>query len=197
MEYLDAVRAGVIAPAHLSEPHNGSMPATPLDEQSRGTNNNYARADGQNLGNFITDRNSSRVLAPPGGQSQLGYLFGPEATNESRAAPSREAPPPPYAQEPARGWAPLPQPQVPHPAIGMQPAPHLAARAAAQSNNPLDNLGGRGSNNNYSRADGQNLGNFITDRNSSRVLAPPGGCVASAPPRARPVLHVASSAPFA
>ena len=29
-------------------------------------NNNYGRPEGQNVGNFLTDRNSSRVLAPPG-----------------------------------------------------------------------------------------------------------------------------------
>ena len=33
--------------------------------------NNYARPDGQNTGNFMTDRNSSRVLAPPGGFSSF------------------------------------------------------------------------------------------------------------------------------
>lgn len=35
--------------------------------------NNYARPGGQqNVGNYMTDRNSSRVLAPPGGKSQVG-----------------------------------------------------------------------------------------------------------------------------
>lgn len=46
----------------------------------------------QNVGNFITDRPSSRVLAPPGGSSQI--IFG-------QAAAPRPAPPPvmpaPYA----------------------------------------------------------------------------------------------------
>ena len=40
------------------------------------SNNNYARASGQNVGNFITDKPSSRVLAPPGGKSNTAYLFG-------------------------------------------------------------------------------------------------------------------------
>ena len=35
--------------------------------------NAYARPDGQNVGNFITDRSSSRVLAPPGGGSQITF----------------------------------------------------------------------------------------------------------------------------
>lgn len=33
--------------------------------------NNYVRPEGQNVGNFITDRPSSRVLAPPGGGSKI------------------------------------------------------------------------------------------------------------------------------
>lgn len=35
--------------------------------------NNYARPGGQNVGNFLTDRTSSRVLAPPGGGSQITF----------------------------------------------------------------------------------------------------------------------------
>ncbi|KAI4302948.1 hypothetical protein MLD38_038635 [Melastoma candidum] len=40
------------------------------------SNNNYHRAQGQNSGNFITDRPSTRVKSAPGGDSCLGYLFG-------------------------------------------------------------------------------------------------------------------------
>eukprot|EP00245_Coleochaete_scutata_P015429 TRINITY_DN6875_c0_g1_i1.p1 TRINITY_DN6875_c0_g1~~TRINITY_DN6875_c0_g1_i1.p1 ORF type:complete len:129 (-),score=22.59 TRINITY_DN6875_c0_g1_i1:697-1083(-) len=39
-------------------------------------NNNYHRDGGQNNGNFITDRPTTRVHAAPGGGSSLGYLFG-------------------------------------------------------------------------------------------------------------------------
>ncbi|XP_038889735.1 protein SPIRAL1-like 1 [Benincasa hispida] len=38
--------------------------------------NNYYRADGQNCGNFITDRPSTKVHAAPGGGSSLDFLFG-------------------------------------------------------------------------------------------------------------------------
>ncbi|KAH9610172.1 hypothetical protein KSS87_009952 [Heliosperma pusillum] len=38
--------------------------------------NNYHRANGQNSGNFITDRPSTKVKYVPGGNSSLGYLFG-------------------------------------------------------------------------------------------------------------------------
>lgn len=40
--------------------------------------NNYVRSAGQNVGNFLTDRNSSHVLAPPGGVSQI--CFGDDST---------------------------------------------------------------------------------------------------------------------
>ncbi|KAK3253154.1 hypothetical protein CYMTET_37582 [Cymbomonas tetramitiformis] len=41
--------------------------------QASGSSNSYARPDGQNCGNFLTDRNSSRVLAPPGGGSSITF----------------------------------------------------------------------------------------------------------------------------
>ncbi|XP_041002783.1 protein SPIRAL1-like 3 [Juglans microcarpa x Juglans regia] len=43
--------------------------------------NNYSRADGQNCGNFITDRPSTKVHSAPGGGSSLGYLFGGSGGN--------------------------------------------------------------------------------------------------------------------
>ena len=45
--------------------------------------NNYTRPEGQNVGNHITGRPSSRVLAPPGGGSQI--FFGNE---EPQAEPA-------------------------------------------------------------------------------------------------------------
>ncbi|KAG2240309.1 hypothetical protein Bca4012_023301 [Brassica carinata] len=38
--------------------------------------NNYHRAQGQNSGNFVTDRPTTKVKSVPGGGSTLGYLFG-------------------------------------------------------------------------------------------------------------------------
>ncbi|XP_057952409.1 protein SPIRAL1-like 2 isoform X2 [Malania oleifera] len=51
---------------------------TPAGIQGNTANNtnNYFRADGQNCGNFITDRPSTKVHSAPGGGSSLGYLFG-------------------------------------------------------------------------------------------------------------------------
>ncbi|KAG2245526.1 hypothetical protein Bca52824_085154 [Brassica carinata] len=42
----------------------------------RGSPNNYFRSEGQNSGNFLTERPSTKVRSAPGGVSSLGYLFG-------------------------------------------------------------------------------------------------------------------------
>ena len=58
--------------------------------------NNYSRPDGQNVGNFLGARPSSRVLAAPGGNST--FAFGHA---ESNSTPSRPAPAPAPHHEPA------------------------------------------------------------------------------------------------
>jgi SPIRAL1-like protein len=50
--------------------------AAQTEGQASRNSNNYHRADGQNSGNFITDRPSTKVHSAPGGGSSLGYLFG-------------------------------------------------------------------------------------------------------------------------
>lgn len=45
-----------------------------LGREVPNSGNNYSRPNGQNSGNFITDRPSSRVLQAPGGASQI--MFG-------------------------------------------------------------------------------------------------------------------------
>lgn len=52
----------------------GSIAGTASTDMAEGTlRNNYTRPEGQNVGNFLTDRNSSRVLAPPGGGSSITF----------------------------------------------------------------------------------------------------------------------------
>ncbi|KAB1215369.1 Protein SPIRAL1-like 2 [Morella rubra] len=53
------------------KPHDSR---TPTEKEK--VENNYHRAQGQNSGNFITDRPSTKVKSVPGGDSSLGYLFG-------------------------------------------------------------------------------------------------------------------------
>jgi len=65
----------VVAPKVAQPPPVAAVAAQPEGQASRNTNN-YHRADGQNTGNFITDRPSTKVHSAPGGGSSLGYLFG-------------------------------------------------------------------------------------------------------------------------
>eukprot|EP01024_Parvocaulis_polyphysoides_P002118 TRINITY_DN10652_c0_g1_i1.p1 TRINITY_DN10652_c0_g1~~TRINITY_DN10652_c0_g1_i1.p1 ORF type:complete len:294 (-),score=25.45 TRINITY_DN10652_c0_g1_i1:118-951(-) len=120
--------------------------------------NNYHRPQGQNVGNFISDRPSSKVLAPPGGGSSISFsgdvldqtiiqkenLQAHETTDLSKLDVTNIQ----YASEP---------------------------RAHNCQQKEEERMSGGGASNNYHRPGGQNLGNFITDRPSSRVLAAPGG----------------------
>ncbi|XAR71304.1 hypothetical protein NMG60_11028504 [Bertholletia excelsa] len=62
------------------KPAASSLPADSGKQIPAGINhnntNNYFRADGQNCGNFLTDRPTTKVHAAPGGGSSLDYLFG-------------------------------------------------------------------------------------------------------------------------
>ncbi|KAJ9517131.1 hypothetical protein QJQ45_009107 [Haematococcus lacustris] len=126
-----------------------------------GSGNNYARPGGQqNVGNFLADRPSSRVLAPPGGNTQISFGdhtlpgYGSPAPKAAPSAPTQAAPAP-YGV--SSGNTPSRDPGY----------------VAGHSSQDM-NVGHMA--NNYSRPNGQqNVGNYITGRNSSRVLAPPGG----------------------
>jgi SPIRAL1-like protein len=60
---VDAMHAGQIK---VIVPNKGASGVSSVG-------NNYGRADGQNVGNFMTGRSSSRVLAPPGGGSSFSF----------------------------------------------------------------------------------------------------------------------------
>ncbi|KAG2540071.1 protein SPIRAL1-like 1 [Panicum virgatum] len=69
------------APATSAPPTEKPAPAKPdvtkqIPAGVTSQTNNYHRADGQNTGNFLTDRPSTKVHAAPGGGSSLDYLFG-------------------------------------------------------------------------------------------------------------------------
>ncbi|XP_027361201.1 protein SPIRAL1-like 1 [Abrus precatorius] len=54
-----------------------SKPVAPITiDPNKPAGINSHSTDGQNTGNFITDRPSTKVHAAPGGGSSLGYLFG-------------------------------------------------------------------------------------------------------------------------
>lgn len=125
--------------------------------------NNYSRPEGQNVGNFMTDRPSSRVLAQPGGGSQIVFGNSTDAMDSYRRGGPPQGPPQAYNSPPpgAPHWAP-PQ-QVSSGGSPYSQSPQRGGPAVGTSNN------------NYHRPSGQNVGNFLTDKPSSRVLAPPGG----------------------
>ncbi|CAN6284349.1 unnamed protein product, partial [Urochloa humidicola] len=73
--------AAPAAPAASAPPTEKPAPAKPdvtkqIPAGVTSQTNNYHRADGQNTGNFLTDRPSTKVHAAPGGGSSLDYLFG-------------------------------------------------------------------------------------------------------------------------
>ncbi|RWR72867.1 protein SPIRAL1-like protein 1 [Cinnamomum micranthum f. kanehirae] len=86
----EAPKPNISQPAQNPEPAVNNVPAQkptapsqPVDNSKQipagihgNPTNNYFRADGQNSGNFLTDRPSTKVHAAPGGGSSLGYLFG-------------------------------------------------------------------------------------------------------------------------
>ncbi|GFQ07411.1 protein spiral1-like 1 [Phtheirospermum japonicum] len=103
-----------------------------------------------------------RGVSSGGGQSSLGYLFGSgEAPPPKPAANNMEAPPP-------RNPAPAANHVVPEKASAVLPPVEGTKQIPA-------GIQGSQKNNNYHRADGQNTGNFLTDRPSTKVHAAPGG----------------------
>ncbi|TVU03421.1 hypothetical protein EJB05_51047 [Eragrostis curvula] len=63
------------APPPPAATEGGKIKEIPAGVRGSQTNN-YFRAQGQNCGNFLTDRPSTKVHAAPGGGSSLDYLFG-------------------------------------------------------------------------------------------------------------------------
>lgn len=60
-------------PPPPSEGEAGDHAAAPRDAPPSPPSNNYSRPQGQNVGNYMTGRPTSRVLAPPGGASQISF----------------------------------------------------------------------------------------------------------------------------
>mmetsp|Transcript_720 Transcript_720/g.2481 ORF Transcript_720/g.2481 Transcript_720/m.2481 type:complete len:115 (-) Transcript_720:213-557(-) len=103
------------------------------------------KGDPQNSGNLLPSRPSTRLHAPPGGQSSLSLAWGP--------------------QEP-----PQQQPQQSAPAVVVPKKdvePPTTTTAAAEKGGLSSNAFANGAN--------QNCGNVLTDRPTTRLHAPPGG----------------------
>lgn len=71
------IQALVIRSSLKTVDASGSVAAvSPAVSPARSAVNNYHRPEGQNVGNFLTERPVSRVLNVPGGSSQI--VFGSE-----------------------------------------------------------------------------------------------------------------------
>ncbi|CAG9464781.1 unnamed protein product [Pedinophyceae sp. YPF-701] len=148
------------------------------DEGPAPQGNNHQRVDGQNNGNFISDRPSSRVIAPPGGRGDNNIFGrGEEPLQELKRMTPRDL----RVELRSRGLNPAgcKDSMVERLANNYDlPKSNADCEAAAAAASGLAMPGEsaiNGPGNNYARPNGQNVGNFVTDRPSSRVLAPPGG----------------------
>ncbi|XP_077217452.1 protein SPIRAL1-like 2 [Tasmannia lanceolata] len=101
-----------------------------------------------------------RGVSSGGGQSSLGYLFGSGEAPKPVAVPAQNVEPPPVQNSP------VDPPPVQKSPVASPPVDNSKQIPAGIHGNPA---------NNYFRADGQNSGNFITDRPSTKVHAAPGG----------------------
>eukprot|EP00191_Tetraselmis_sp_GSL018_P015356 CAMPEP_0177596772 /NCGR_PEP_ID=MMETSP0419_2-20121207/11315_1 /TAXON_ID=582737 /ORGANISM="Tetraselmis sp., Strain GSL018" /LENGTH=190 /DNA_ID=CAMNT_0019088815 /DNA_START=701 /DNA_END=1273 /DNA_ORIENTATION=- len=152
----------------LTQDNAETQPDGPGTQAAVGANvNNYQRPDGQNVGNFITDRPSSRVLAHPGGGSQISLSWESDSKPDPCPAPAETC------QKPL---GPDLEASIPQAQVEVLPKVSGSAENVAPSSVASPAASSEGfSKNNYSRPSGQNIGNFITDRPTSRVLSHPGG----------------------
>lgn len=128
----------------------------------------------------MTGRSSTRLHAPPGGTSQAGSLiFGGSAPQEDRFGGRGRRSNPVHQQQQSTYQQSQQQTsfankeQFSQQNIQQQQQP--VAKKQTQSTNSLNIGSGHVSANAFASGTNQNCGNFMTDRPTSRVLAPPGG----------------------
>ena len=143
----------------------GAAPAADVGISS----NKFANGANQNCGNYMTGRSSTRLHAPPGGSSQAGSLiFGGSAPAPAHQRTSGRR----QIAQPT-GTAKMPMQPV---ATNVQTEPIPAMASKQQIEAPAQQSANKGvSANRFANGANQNCGNFLTDRPTSRVLAPPGG----------------------
>eukprot|EP00939_MAST-03C_sp_MAST-3C-sp1_P004057 g4057.t1 len=154
-----AKKRGVTAPppapvtTDRTAPTESATPvAAPSVSDKKGTTsaNAFACGSNQNAGNFITDRPTTRVHAPPGGRSQITFGCDTAPTTKSKT------------------------PSPPKKVATKTPAAASASTTSAVAAPPTNATKGTSANA-FACGSNQNAGNFITDRPTTRVHAPPGG----------------------
>jgi len=115
-----------------------------------------------------------RVAAPPGGQTSWSLGWGADAAPAPARRTGRGAGQFVPSETGASAYAPAAAPAYSAPAPAYS-APEPAAYSAPLSAAPGRATGVTGSSNAFARGANQNQGNVLTDRPTSKVLAPPGG----------------------
>jgi len=134
--------------------------------RGRVSSNSYASGSSQNTGNVITDRSSTRVAQQPGGNSSLSLGWGGSgggATHSNRRQQQQQQQQPPPQQ----------QQQYSYPGGAQQQQGRYGASGSTAFGANPDRM--RNSSNAFANGSNQNTGNYITDRSSTRIHAPPGG----------------------
>mmetsp|Transcript_19645 Transcript_19645/g.45917 ORF Transcript_19645/g.45917 Transcript_19645/m.45917 type:complete len:181 (+) Transcript_19645:18-560(+) len=132
------------------------------------SSNKYASGSNQNCGNVMTGRSSTRLHAPPGGTSQAGSLIFGGANAGDRFAGHRG--------NRSQQTSSISFGNNNTTAAAQEPFKAKAVNNQVQQQQTVTKkIGGGTSANAFASGTNQNCGNFITDRPTSRVLAPPGG----------------------
>lgn len=128
--------------------------------------NAFANGSNQNCGNYLTERPTTRLHAPPGGKTSFSLGWGGDDEPAPRQRPATGGPAP---------WGPPGERERDSTDArrysgkgGETTSGHGRGSVAAGGN-------GRVSGNTFANGSNQNCGNFITDVSSTRVAAPPGG----------------------
>jgi len=149
---LHAAPGGKSSMADLLSGGSSSSSAEPV------SSNKFASGANMNAGNFISERSTTRLHAPPGGRSEMAGVFGDMAPSAG-PEPVRATGAPPAAREedtmPIVDKTNVFQQQQQKQDLGLGKK-HQSANAFASNSN-------------------QNSGNVLTDRPTTRVHAPPGG----------------------
>lgn len=124
----------------------------------------------QNCDNFISERSSTRLHAPPGGGSSVGSLIfgGGEPTAFERRNSRSKVEVPEHTQSYSKQPTDQPPPQQQHPRH-----PQFTSNSSYGSSSPA--VPKQLSSNSYANGSNQNTGNMLTDRRITRIHAPPGG----------------------
>ena len=147
------------------------------------SSNRYANGSNQNCGNVMTGRSSTRLHAPPGGSSsQAGSLiFGGGYTNPNVAKRQAQRNQRQQVKQPMQPVTTHVQnvPVVNNTSVATKSQSQTSANnpmvASQHTRQPVVKSTSGISSNKFATGSNQNCGNFITDRPTTRVHAPPGG----------------------